>query len=80
MRVLYVGYELWEDPLVGWLWHKLDNQDRPTPGGEWGLAPSMDEAMEQIEGQLDEDEIRRWSLSVEEKCPVEMIESVGDDS
>jgi hypothetical protein len=68
IRIEYLNCELWEDPLQGWLWHRLDPMGNPTPNGEWGLAPSMGEAMEQVEAQLSENEILEWSERPAEKA------------
>lgn len=61
MDINYKGYDLRPDPYHGWFWHKLDIHDNPTPNGEWGLAPTMEKAMAQIDNQLTDDEVKRWS-------------------
>ena len=61
--IYFKNFKLEKDPELGWVWHKVDGELEPVGGGEgcWGISPTLEEAMEEIESNLTPSEQKNWS-------------------
>lgn len=78
-RIFFKSFEIHWDPIFGYLWHRVDVDMNPTPNGDWGVASSLEEAMEEVDGCISEGEAREWSEPPLEKATAfGTVESKGD--